>query len=127
MSQVCPFCNVIDRSLLTESEHGLAILDGFPVSLGHTLVIPRVHTSSFFTMSPEVQADIWRLVARVRDELYSRFAPDGFNVGLNDGLAAGQTVQHAHVHIIPRFKGDVADPRGGIRWILPERAIYWEG
>ncbi len=127
MCQVCPFCNVTNRSIILESEHALAILDGYPVSRGHTLVIPKAHAPSLFSMSLDVQADIWRLVAEVRDELQTRFDPDAFNVGLNDGQAAGQTVQHAHVHIIPRFNGDVADPRGGVRWILPDRANYWEG
>ena len=81
---------------------------------------------SLFDLDAEAQADIWRLVARVRDELQSRFNPDGFNIGVNDGKAAGQTVEHAHVHVIPRFDDDVPDPRGGIRWILPECAAYWD-
>ncbi len=111
---------------MAESRHAVAIGDRYPVSRGHTLVIPKVHSETLFAQSAEIQADIWRLVARVRDELQSRFNPDGFNVGLNDGRAAGQTVEHAHMHVIPRFDGDVADPRGGIRWVLPEHAAYWD-
>ncbi len=122
----CPFCNVTTNSIIAESSHTLAIPDQYPVTPGHTLVIPKPHSQSLFTHSSEVQADIWRLVARVRDHLQSRHNPDGFNVGLNDGSAAGQTVRHAHVHVIPRFDGDIADPRGGIRWILPDRAAYWD-
>ena len=68
---------------------------------------------------------MWRLVSEVRADLERRFAPDGFNVGLNAGAAAGQTVDHAHVHVIPRFVGDVPDPRGGVRWVLPGAAAYW--
>ena len=122
----CPFCDLPRESVVAESRHALAIRDRYPVSRGHTLVIPRAHAETLFAQGAEIQADIWRLVARVRSELKSEFNPDGFNVGLNDGQAAGQTVRHAHVHLIPRFDKDVADPRGGIRWIVPERAAYWD-
>ena len=122
----CPFCDISRDSVIDELGHALAIRDRYPVSCGHTLVLPKAHVKSLFDLDAEIQADIWRLVARVRDELQSRLNPDGFNVGINDGRAAGQTVEHAHVHVIPRFDGDVADPRGGIRWILPECAAYWD-
>ena len=77
-------------------------------------------------LSDEEQAAVWRLVAEVRKALSMDVQPDGFNVGLNDGQAAGQTVMHAHVHIIPRYAGDAADPRGGVRRIFPKTARYWE-
>ena len=122
----CPFCNVPGDSVIAESRHALAIPDQYPVNPGHTLVIPKRHSRSLFTHSSEAQADIWHLVARVRDHLQSRLNPDGFNAGINDGPTAGQTVNHAHIHVIPRVVGDVADPRGGIRWVLPDRAAYWD-
>ena len=122
----CPFCHLPEGSVVAESRHALAIRDRYPVTNGHTLVMPKAHATTFFDQSTKVQADIWRLVARVRGELQSEFNPDGFNVGLNEGTAAGQTVGHAHVHVIPRFEGDVEDPRGGIRWVVPERAAYWD-
>ena len=124
----CPFCEVPTEDVVAESRYSVAIRDGFPVSDGHTLVIPRAHAKTLFAHGAAVQADVWSLVARVRDELRSRLKPkpQGFNIGLNDGRAAGQTVEHAHIHVIPRFEGDVADPRGGIRWILPDRAAYWD-
>ena len=122
----CPFCHLPRASVVAESRHALAFRDRYPVSRGHTLVVPRAHAATIFDQSADVQADIWRLVARVRNELQFEHNPDGFNVGLNEGTAAGQTVKHAHVHIIPRSHGDVADPRGGIRWVLPERAAYWD-
>ena len=122
----CPLCDVSRESVVAESRYALAIRDRYPVSNGHTLVIPRAHAETFFDQGAEVQADIWRLVARMRNELQSEFEPDGFNVGLNEGRAAGQTVGHAHVHVIPRLAGDVVDARGGIRWVLPERAAYWD-
>ena len=124
----CPFCEIRTEDVVAESRYSVAIRDGFSVSDGHTLVIPRSHAKSLFAHGPAVQADVWSLVARVRDELRSELKPkpDGFNIGLNDGRAAGQTVDHAHVHVIPRFDEDVADPRGGIRWVLPQQAAYWD-
>jgi len=121
----CPFCDIGRDAVIDELGHALAIRDRYPVSCGHALVLPKAHVKSLFDLDAEAQADIWHLVVRVRNELQSRLNPDGFNVGVNDGRAAGQTVEHAHVHVIPRFDGDVADPRGGIRWILPECAAYW--
>ena len=122
----CPFCTIHETSVVEESRHAVAIEDQYPVSPGHTLLIPKVHAETLFSQKADIQADIWRLLARVRVKLQSRFNPDGFNVGLNEGQAAGQTVEHAHIHIIPRYNGDVADPRGGIRWVLPDRAAYWD-
>jgi len=75
----------------------------------------------------EEQAAVWRLVAQVRASLLADLRPDGFIVGVNDGPAAGQTVMHAHVHVIPRRHGDVPDPRGGVRWVVPDKAAYWAG
>ena len=122
----CPFCDLPRDSVVAESRHAFAIRDRYPVSRGHTLVIPKAHAETLFDRSAETQADIWRLVARVRDELQSEFNPDGFNIGINEGQVAGQTMEHTHVHLIPRFAGDVADPRGGMRWVLPGRAAYWD-
>ena len=122
----CPFCDIPSESVVAESPHALAVRDRYPVAPGHTLVVPKAHARTLFALSSEVQADVWRLAARVRDELRTQRNPDGFNVGLNDGPAAGQTVEHAHVHVIPRSDGDRTDPRGGIRWVLPERAAYWD-
>lgn len=68
---------------------------------------------------------MWSIVAEVRADLQKRHQPDGFNIGLNDGASAGQTVMHAHIHIVPRYAGDVADPRGGVRWVIPAKADYW--
>ena len=123
---LCPFCSRIASGDVTAvSEHAVAFPDGFPVSRGHTLVVPRRHVPSVYDLTEAEQADVWRLAARVRARLAAELAPAGFNVGLNDGPAAGQTVPHAHVHVIPRYEGDVPDPRGGVRWVIPERAPYW--
>lgn len=121
----CPFCRLVLNRIWVESEFAVAFFDGFPVTEGHTLVIPKRHVASLFDLADEEQAAVWKLVAQVRPKLVDEFQPDGFNVGLNDGTSAGQTVMHAHVHIIPRRKGDVNDPKGGVRWIIPGKAQYW--
>ena len=120
----CPFCNA-DFATSHENSVGVAFRDGFPVSQGHTLIIPKQHVDSLFELSQKEQSVLWKLVAEVRDELASELDPDGFNVGVNDGAAAGQTVMHAHIHVVPRWDGDVVDPRGGVRWVIPEKACYW--
>lgn len=129
----CPFCGVDPDRIVMQSGYGVALLDGFPVSPGHTLVIPRRHVPGLFHLSEEERADLWRLVARVRARLLDdgtpigphHIRPHGFTIGVNDGEAAGQTVEHAHIHVIPRYAGDVEDPRGGVRWVIPQRAAYW--
>lgn len=124
--QKCPFCDVAEGRVVWASRTAVALLDVFPVSEGHTLVVPRRHVESVFELGVEELASLWELVATTRRELTVRLSPDGFTVGVNDGEAAGQTVEHAHVHVIPRFKGDVEDPRGGVRWVRPDRAAYWD-
>jgi diadenosine tetraphosphate (Ap4A) HIT family hydrolase len=109
-----------------ESARAIALLDGFPVSEGHTLVIPRRHVASVFDLTANEQLELWELVGRTRQLLIAKHGIAGFNIGVNDGTAAGQTVAHAHVHVIPRRSGDVSDPRGGVRWVIPERAAYWK-
>jgi diadenosine tetraphosphate (Ap4A) HIT family hydrolase len=121
----CPFCRIPAQRTVAVSEHGVAFPDAFPVTPGHMLVIPRIHVGSLFDLPQGVQADLWHLVARVRHRLAGTGGVEGFTVGTNDGRAAGQTVPHAHIHVIPRRGGDVADPRGGVRWVVPERAAYW--
>ena len=108
------------------TKHALAFNDNFPISEGHALVIPIRHIESIYDLSEEEQTNLWALVGRVRQTLVEKLHPDGFNIGVNDGAAAGQTIDHAHIHVIPRRKGDVPDPRGGIRWIIPRRALYWD-
>lgn len=124
--RTCPFCDPAPGALLAESAHARAISDAHPVTPGHTLVIPRRHAASLFALTDEEWDDLWRLVRRLHRELPALHDADGVNVGLNDGSAAGQTVAHAHVHLIPRHSGDVADPRGGVRWVVPDRAAYWD-
>ena len=121
----CPFCNLPLARLVQANDLALVIRDAFPVSSGHTLVLPRRHVGSFFKLEPPERDAVFELLDLARRDLDQTLHPGGYNIGINDGLAAGQTVAHLHVHLIPRYKGDQADPRGGVRLIFPERADYW--
>ena len=122
----CPFCSLPADRIIFESDYTLTIRDGFPVSQGHTLIIPKRHVQSFFELKAIEKAAILQAMDEAKEALDEEFSPDGYNIGINDGEAAGQTVMHLHLHLIPRYKGDTDDPRGGVRWIFPEKAKYWE-
>ena len=126
MTPNCPFCQLSESRVLKSTAYSLAIRDSFPISEGHTLVVPITHVSSIYELGEEELLDLWALAGKVREDLKASYSPDAFNIGINDGWAAGQTVEHAHVHVIPRWEGDVLDPRGGIRWVIAEKAKYWE-
>jgi diadenosine tetraphosphate (Ap4A) HIT family hydrolase len=122
---ICPFCEPDSARIVHSEPECLALRDGFPVSPGHTLVVPRRHVASIFELNEEEWGAVWSMVGVVRRELAKEEVPDGFNIGVNDGTAAGQTIAHAHVHVIPRRTGDVEDPRGGVRWVIPAKVRYW--
>jgi diadenosine tetraphosphate (Ap4A) HIT family hydrolase len=125
-SEECPFCaRVRAAATLVSNEFAAAFGDAFPVSRGHVLVVPRRHAPRYFELTESEQLALWRLVSEAQQVLDREHEPDGYNVGVNVGAAAGQTVEHVHVHVIPRYFGDTEDPRGGIRWVLPNRAVYW--
>jgi diadenosine tetraphosphate (Ap4A) HIT family hydrolase len=121
----CAFCTLPESRVIDNSQHGLVIRDGFPISQGHTLIIPRRHTGSFFDLDADERSDLLALLDRSKVVLDAEFSPHGYNIGINDGAAAGQTIPHLHIHLIPRYKGDCPDPRGGVRWIVPDKADYW--
>ena len=125
----CPFCETIandsSNRIVEENEHAIAIRDGYPISPGHTLIIPRRHQKSFFSLSADEQKAILALVNSQHSELQDEFELVDCNIGINDGPLAGQTIPHCHIHIIPRVMGDVDDPRGGLRWVVPDKADYW--
>ena len=126
MSEVsCPFCALPAERILLLADEALVIRDAFPVSPGHTLVVPRRHIGSFFELTDAERACMVELLAQAKAELDLSFQPHGFNIGINEGAAAGQTVPHLHLHLIPRYRGDAPDPRGGVRWVLPAKAKYW--
>jgi diadenosine tetraphosphate (Ap4A) HIT family hydrolase len=122
----CPFCNPSKHRIVLERRLALSILDAYPINPGHTLIIPKRHITSFFDLDKNELQDLKMLLESSKHDLDRCHQPDGFNVGFNDGIAAGQTVMHLHIHLIPRFNGDVSDPRGGIRWVIPDRAKYWK-
>lgn len=121
----CPFCNLEGDRIIDRNEVGMVVRDAYPISPGHTLVIPVRHIASFFDVTEAEHAGLRYLLLRAKDGLDAEHAPDGYNIGINDGPAAGQTVPHVHIHLIPRFNGDRNDPRGGVRWLIPEKADYW--
>jgi len=127
MEKTCPFCVPEPSRLLVSEGLVLALRDGYPVSRGHSLIVPRRHVASFGEVSLDEQSAMLAMLQRVRAMLDAELRPDGYNIGINDGAAAGQTVMHVHMHVIPRYRGDRPDPRGGIRWIIPEKADYWSG
>jgi diadenosine tetraphosphate (Ap4A) HIT family hydrolase len=121
----CPFCNPdVDRELIVESATAYSIYDKFPVNEGHALIIPKRHTNNFFDLTFKEQSACIFMLNKVKIEVTNRFNPEGFNIGVNVGDKAGQTVPHVHIHLIPRYDGDVKDPRGGIRGVIPEKKNY---
>ena len=123
-----PFLERDPRDWVASNGLAFAIRDAFPVSPGHTLVVPRRLIGSWFEATAEERAAIFELVDVVRRRLdASDNPPQGYNIGINVGAVAGQTVPHLHVHVIPRYSGDVADPRGGVRHVIPGKGNYLAG
>jgi superfamily II DNA or RNA helicase/diadenosine tetraphosphate (Ap4A) HIT family hydrolase/HKD family nuclease len=123
----CPFCSIAaspSGAVVARNDVAFAMPDGYPVNPGHTLVIPHRHVATWFETTAEEQRGIMELIAEVRQELDRELHPDGYNIGINVGEAAGQTVMHLHVHVIPRFRGDVDDPCGGVRYVIPSEGNY---
>jgi diadenosine tetraphosphate (Ap4A) HIT family hydrolase len=120
----CPFCSIDPSRIAFSNDLVIAIWDGFPVSPGHLLIVPRRHAPAWLDLSSVEKSAIWLAIDRGQALISERFRPDGFNVGFNQNAAAGQTVFHFHLHIIPRYTGDVADPRGGVRHVIPNKANY---
>ena len=120
----CPFCNITDKEIVHESKYTFAIYDKFPVNKGHLLLISKRHIPNYFSLSKKEKDDIWELADKAYNLLNKNFSPSGFNIGVNINETAGQTIPHVHVHIIPRYKNDVADPTGGVRGVIPSRQKY---
>ena len=118
------FCSAKAPELITETARAFAICDGYPVSEGHALIIPKRRVPNFFDLSPKEQTALFMVVERVKQLLDKRYRPKGYNIGINVGQAAGQTVDHVHIHFIPRYSGDVPDPVGGVRNIIPRKGRY---
>ena len=129
MDACCPFCQIstgnTDKPIQFENQMGFVIRDGYPITKGHTLIIPKQHIGSFFDITPAQRQDLFDLVDKAKAQLDQEFKPTSYNIGINDGEAAGQTIAHLHIHLIPRYNEPEKDPRGGVRWLVPEKADYW--
>lgn len=124
MGMDCPFCSPAAVDVEMSNEVGYRRRDRYPVSPGHMLVIPYRHVESYFDCSEEERRGLWDLVDEAKAALDRDLSPDGYNIGINVGAAAGQTVMHLHIHVIPRYRGDMEDPRGGVRGAIPEKRRY---
>ena len=122
----CPFCSINQSQYLIEGKYSYAKFDGYPLTKGHVLIICKEHVSNYFDLSETVQNEMMKLVAKAKVLLDTNYSTSDYNIGINCGDLAGQTIDHVHIHLIPRRKGDIDDPRGGVRWVLPEKAKYWD-
>lgn len=120
----CIFCTLPDSSIIDQNELGMAVRDIFPVNPGHTLIMPKRHVSSYFELTDDEVLALMQLLRRAKQAIDAEFKPDDYNIGINNGPLAGQTVPHVHIHVMPRYRGDVDDIRGGVRNIILERAVY---
>ncbi len=125
-SNNCPFCHLDEARIFYNSRLVKGIWASFPLNPGHALLIPHRHIARWFDATAAEQAALTSAIEQAKAAIEEKYAPQGFNIGFNDRKAAGQTVPHLHIHVIPRYAGDVADPRGGIRTIIPARAAYWK-
>lgn len=121
----CPFCNLaLKVELISETATAVAFLDSFPVNPGHTLIVPKRHIANYFELTIHEQRALWLIVNRCKTIIEKRFHPDGFNVGINVGETAGQSIFHVYIHLIPRYKGDIDKPHGGVRGVIPNKQNY---
>jgi len=124
----CPFCKIerlINKDrIVYQDDTWIAIYDNYPVSEGHVLLIPKRHVETFFNLNMVELGSLGVTIGIIKMILDKKFHPDGYNIGANCGEAAGQTVMHCHIHIIPRYKGDMENPRGGVRGVIPEKQKY---
>ncbi len=119
----CLFCKD-PRGVSLQHELAFSARDSYPASPGHTLVIPRRHVASFFDLTPEEVAACMDLIREEKKRIDEELDPDGYNIGVNVGSAAGQSIFHVHIHLIPRYKGDVENPQGGVRHVIPGKGHY---
>jgi diadenosine tetraphosphate (Ap4A) HIT family hydrolase len=118
----CPFCNIAEP--LAVNELAVAIFDKYPVTDGHSLVMPKRHITDPAEMTEDETRAVLELITHIRAHLDMNFQPDGYNIGVNIGRAAGQSIMHVHIHVIPRYTGDRRIPKGGVRGVIPEKQDY---
>lgn len=118
----CIFCK--PTNVIVNGQYAYSRLDEFPVSNGHCLVIPKRHVKTIWELTDEELKDLYTVLKQTNDWIFEWYHPDGMNIGINEGKAAGQTIDHLHIHIIPRYEGDVIDPTGGVRGVIPHKQKY---
>lgn len=119
----CIFC-LPDREIIWEDKYFIAIYDKYPVSKGHVLLVPREHIPSLFDLPLKTFISSFLALHSIKTILDKLHNPDGYNIGMNLGKAAGQTIDHLHIHIIPRYEKDIEDPTGGVRFVIPHKGNY---
>jgi len=120
----CPFCNPTPEEIVIQNNLAYARYDKYPVNRGHILIIPFRHYADWFDSTSKEQDALLNLAEEAKELLDKEYTPDGFNLGINIGQPAGQTIFHLHIHLIPRYKGDMEDPTGGVRGVIPARQRY---
>ncbi len=123
----CPFCSPPPGRILLQTLQVLGLWDAYAVSPGHALLIPRRHVPTWFAATAAEKLALIDAIDLAKAKIEELHVPDGYNIGVNSGEAAGQTVFHLHVHVIPRYRGDVPDPRGGVRHVIPGKGNYLSG
>ena len=120
----CPFCSLERSRVIAQNDFVMAFYDGFPVNPGHTLIVPKRHVANYFDLEREEKEALWEMADYCKTILDNQFKPSGYNIGINIGVSAGQSVPHVHLHLIPRYEGDTPNPRGGVRGVIPTRQNY---
>lgn len=120
----CVFCDMPGSAYVIENDYFYGLFDKYPVTKGHLLIIPKRHAETLFELSEAERKALFEIIEEGKAHLEKKFSPAGFNFGVNQGLAAGQTILHLHLHIIPRYDGDMEDPEGGVRGVIPEKQKY---
>ena len=125
MTEVCPFCRPDPERVFLETDLVIGLWDKYPVNPGHALLVPTRHVADWFEATPAEQLALMSALPMAKEAVERDHNPQGYNIGINIGQAAGQTVFHLHMHLIPRYKGDQDDPRGGVRLMFPDKGRYW--
>ena len=121
----CFFCKCINKKDFTlENEYAIARFDDFPVNRGHLEIVPKRHIKDWWETNDKERKAIFDLLDKAKELIDSKYQPDGYNIGMNLGESAGQSVMHLHVHLISRYNGDVENPRGGVRAVIPQNQNY---
>ena len=120
----CVFCHIEKGMRVFDSKYWYVIYDKYPVNEGHMLLISQRHVESYFDLREEESSRINNYIHYMKSKIEEKYDPDGYNIGINVGEVAGQTVDHLHIHLIPRYEGDIDNPEGGVRGVIPDKRMY---